>query len=109
MEEEKKVAKFCKKVGDCYFCAICNKQLATCSGTRRHVEIVHQKQKKYACPKCGTKVSVKSNLARHVCRDGDNGYRGKEHIIQQRVAALTNGKNRLFAMLVALMCYPQHM
>ena len=44
MEEENKVLKFYKKVNDSYFCAICNDQFASCTATRKHVELIHRKE-----------------------------------------------------------------
>ena len=84
-----------RKIGNSFHCVICNQICSNAASIRRHVKIVHYKEKKFACPKCGTKVSAKANLARHVCRNGDTRYRSREYVIQQKVAELTNGKKQV--------------
>ena len=51
--------------GNQWLCLFCQKICTTKANVRKHIKIVHLKEKKYACDKCGEKFGQKSGVTQH--------------------------------------------
>ena len=54
-----------KKRNPEYKCEICNKTFKRKDYLKSHIKIVHENTKKYECPSCALKFTLKHNLTRH--------------------------------------------